>query len=48
MLFLNTQKEEPLKIFANDKLVALGEIVMSENTYGVRIINIKNSLNTMN
>ncbi|QCI18644.1 flagellar motor switch protein FliN [Buchnera aphidicola] len=46
--FLNKHKEDPLKIFANGKLVALGEIIMSENTYGVRIISIKNSLNTMN
>ncbi|QCI18072.1 flagellar motor switch protein FliN [Buchnera aphidicola (Aphis nasturtii)] len=43
MLFLNQQKEDPLKIFANGKLIALGEIVISENTYGVRIISIKNS-----
>ncbi|QIQ41136.1 MAG: flagellar motor switch protein FliN [Buchnera aphidicola (Aphis urticata)] len=43
MLFLNQQKEDPLKIFANGKLIALGEIVKSDNTYGVRIISIKNS-----
>ncbi|QFQ32819.1 flagellar motor switch protein FliN [Buchnera aphidicola (Aphis fabae)] len=48
MFFLNTKKEDPLKIFANGKLIALGEIVMSENTYGIRIISIKNSFNTMN
>ncbi|ALD15044.1 hypothetical protein IX46_00415 [Buchnera aphidicola (Aphis glycines)] len=43
MLFLNQKQEDPLKIFANGKLVAFGEIVTSENTYGVRIINTKNS-----
>lgn len=48
MLFLNENKADPLKIFANGKLVALGEIVVSENTYGIRIISIKNSVNTMN
>lgn len=43
MLFLNQKKEDPLKIFANGLLVAFGEIVVSQNTYGVRIISIKNS-----
>ncbi|WP_343154322.1 FliM/FliN family flagellar motor switch protein [Buchnera aphidicola (Aphis aurantii)] len=48
MFFLDRNKNDPLKIFANGKLIALGEIVMSENTYGVKIISIKNSLNTIN
>ncbi|QCI16916.1 flagellar motor switch protein FliN [Buchnera aphidicola (Aphis helianthi)] len=48
MFILNRQKEDPLKIFANGKLVAFGEVVISDNTYGIRIISIKNSLNTMN
>ena len=44
-LLLNRTKEDPLKIFANNQLIALGEIVFSDNKYGIRIINIKNSLN---
>ncbi|CAL4318816.1 Flagellar motor switch protein FliN [Buchnera aphidicola (Protaphis terricola)] len=43
MLFLDQQKEDFLKIFANGKLVAFGEIVVLENTYGVRIVSVKNS-----
>lgn len=48
MLFLNRKKEDPLKIFANKKLIALGEIVFSDNKYGIRIISINNSLNFIN
>ncbi|AYN24428.1 flagellar motor switch protein FliN [Buchnera aphidicola] len=48
MLFLTRKKEDPLKIFANNKLIALGEIVFSDNKYGIRIITINNSLNCIN
>lgn len=48
MLFLKRKKEDPLKVFANNKLIALGEIVFSDNKYGIRIISINNSLNDIN
>ncbi|AAM67644.1 FliM/FliN family flagellar motor switch protein [Buchnera aphidicola] len=48
MLFLQRKKEDPLKVFANNKLIALGEIVFSNNKYGIRIISINNSLNGIN
>ncbi|CAL4318838.1 flagellar motor switch protein FliN [Buchnera aphidicola] len=48
VFFLNKKKEDPLKIFINNKLIALGEIVVSDNKYGIRIISINNSLNSIN
>ncbi|WP_295164828.1 flagellar motor switch protein FliN [uncultured Buchnera sp.] len=48
MLFLTRKKEDPLKIFVNNKLIALGEIVFSDNKYGIRIISMNDSLNCVN
>lgn len=48
IFFLNRKKEDPLKIFINSKLIALGEIVVSGDQYGIRIISINNSLNSIN
>lgn len=48
MFFLNHHQDDPLKIFANGKLIGFGEIVVSDNKYGVKIISIKNSLNNIN
>lgn len=48
MLFLTRKKEDPLKIFANNKLIALGEIVFLDNKYGIRIISMNDSFNYVN
>jgi len=48
MLLLDKSSKEPLDIFINGHLIASGEIVVSENKYGLRITSIKNSLKTIN
>lgn len=44
MLILDKNIKEPLDIFINGHLIASGEIVVSEKKYGIRITNIKHSL----
>lgn len=48
MLSLNESPEDFLKIFANGKLIGLGEIVVSQKKYGIRIISMKKNLNSVN
>ena len=47
MLILDKLIKEPLDIFVNDHLIASGEIVVSENKYGLRITSVKNSSKTI-
>ncbi|ANZ22324.1 flagellar motor switch protein FliN [Buchnera aphidicola (Diuraphis noxia)] len=47
MLILDKSIKEPLNIYLNGNLIARGEIVVLENKYGLRIMNIKNSLQTL-
>ena len=48
MLILDKSTKEPLDIFINGYLIASGEIVVSEEQYGLRITSIKSSFKTMN
>lgn len=48
MLVLDKLTTEPLDIFINNRLFGSGELVFLDQKYGLRIINIKKSLNNVN
>lgn len=47
VFMLNKKTTEPLKIFMNNNFIGLGEIVVLENKYGLRITDLKKSKNTL-